>query len=399
MFLKRKVLPVTLLLLLLAGAGLAWWNLSTVTTGYVKLQRGDAVETLLAAGKVVSEATIPLSFTRAGLVAEMLVQEGDLVEEGDLLLTLENSREHNLIKQRENALARGRVSLERLRSEETASAAETVNQAKLQQNYAEEVYERNLELYQEGIISSTELEQAEQSLKHAASTLALAEITLQGLQNTALRLARLEVEQAEVLMEEATLQLEATFLHAPQSGKVIRSLVNRGEYVQPGQPLLQLVPAADYTYVEVEVDEDLSGRVMLGQAGIITVSAFQGKEFGAKVSRIAPSIDASRGTFTVRLTLDEHVPSLPPDLAVFAEIITGQSTNVLILEQRYLSRDGDKTYIYTLENEQARQRELLTENLGNGLVAVLQGLEEGELILTALELRDGQRVRLLGESE
>ena len=396
MFVNKKWLPIVLLIILLVSAGLYWWTISPVSTGYITVEKGDAVETLLAAGKVVGESTIPLSFTQAGIVAEMLVQEGALVEEGQILLSLENSRAVNLIRQRENTLERGRVSLERLRTEEIVRGEEMVRQAELQYLYAEEIYQRNEELYQEGIISVVELEQAEQALEHASSDIALARITLQGLQSTSLRLARLEIEQTEVLLEEAKLQFEATFLRAPLRGTVIRTAVNRGEYVQPGQPLLQLVPEAEFTYVEVELDEDLSGQVALDQEAIVTAGALPGKQFGAQVSRIAPSIDASRGTFTVRLTLEEQVLPLLPDLAVFAEIITGRRQGILTLQQRFISRDDGRTYVYTLENDQARLRELITEDLGNGQVAVLQGLEEGDRVLTALDLRDGQRIRLQG---
>lgn len=399
MFTRKKWLSAALLVLVLVGAGLAWWNLSPVQTDYITVQKGDAVETLLAAGKVVGESTIPLSFSQAGTVAEVLAQEGTFVEKGQLLLSLENSRVLNLIRQRENALARGQVSLERLQTEEIARAEETVNQAELQHLYAEELYQRNNELYREGVISTAELEQTEQSLEQALSNLAQARITLQGLQSTSLRLARLDIEQTDVLLADAKLQLEGTFLRAPLAGMVIRSGVSLGEFVQPGQPLLYLVPEAEFTYVEAELDEDLSGQVTLGQEAIVTASALPGKQFKAQVSRIAPSIDASRGTFTVRLALEEQVPALLPDLAVFAEIITGRRQGVLILDQRFLSRDDGQIFVLTPENEQARRRELVTEDLGNGRVAVLEGLEEGDRVLTALELRDGQRIRLLQGGE
>lgn len=397
---KRKWFVAVIASMLLAGAGAAaWWVTAPVSTEYITVQKEDAIETLLAAGKVVGEATIPLSFAQAGVVGEVLVEEGELVEEAKVLLSLESSRFANLVSQRQNALARGKVSLERLQNEELAGAREQLNLAISQQQHAETVYLRNLELFREGVISTAELEAAEQSLEQATSNLELSKITLQGLEDTSLRLARLEVEQAEVLLEEAKMQLADTYLHAPLTGTVISLDVNSGEYVQPGQPLLKLIPKTDFTYVEVEVDEDLSGRIMVGQEGIVSASASPGKHYQATVSRVAPAIDAARGTFTVRLTLEEEVPSLLPEQAVFAEIITGKRDDALILEQRLILREAGRMFVYTVEDDQARRRELVTEDLGNGRMAVLEGLEAGERVLTSLELRDGQRVQLRQERE
>ncbi|RQD77122.1 MAG: HlyD family efflux transporter periplasmic adaptor subunit [Candidatus Syntrophonatronum acetioxidans] len=176
-------------------------------------------------------------------------------------------------------------------------------------------------------------------------------------------------------------------------------LASPGAYAQPGQEIITFIPQAETNYVEVQVDEDLTGQIVPGQEAVVTTNAFPEEEFLARVYRVSPGIDPDRGTFKVRLELEEFNEELVPDLAVFAEIIIGSREDSIVLQQRYLYQQEGVSFVYSIEEDRAISREVAVEEIGGGLALVKEGLEQGDIILTSLGLNEGQRVRLAGEGE
>jgi len=439
------------------GAGLALWSMfSAAASGYVEAEKTESRETVLATGKVTGKHVIRLSFTGSGVISELMVDEGEAVEQGQILAVLDNENEKNRIVQRQNDLeiaatqlkktqttdykqaleelkqAQNREKDARLEYEQSRERIEVrpeeeLKQARLALDSAQKQYQRQLQLYQEGIISSSELEEVEKKLQLAESNLALAESDYQGrhleleqaqsslevaqsnvavaqglvddLRGDSLDLAELEKLQAQARLEEAELAYEQTYLKSPLDGSITRVAASPGEFLQSGQEVLTLIPEAEVTYVEVQVEEDLTGRIVPGQEAVVTTTAYPDQHFSASVSHVSPGIDAARGTFNVRLELDQLIPELVPDLAVFAEIIIDFREESMILEQRYVYGTDGERFVYAYRGGRVDTRELEVESLGNGYLVVREGLEPGELILTNPDLTQGQRVRLAAEEK
>ncbi len=443
------------MIVIVLGAGLTLWaTFSGATSNYIKVEKSDSVETVLATGKVTGEQVIPLSFSVSGVIEDLRVEEGAQVNEGQVLAVVGNHEAKNLVLQRTNTLEIAQTQLEKIQTTDYKQALENLKQAEAQEKYArleyertltnmeiqpEErlkqaeinyeaaltIYQRTLELFKEGIASATELEEAEKNLELATSNLALAESdfagrfqeleqaerslevarsnvslaqsTLDSLAGEMLKLAELETAQAAFLLEEAELAYARTYIKSPRDGSITRVQASPGEFVQPGREIFTLIPLAEVTYVEVQVDEDLTGSIVPGQEAIITSTAFPGETFPAAVSRVSPGIDVARGTFEVRLALDRLVPELVPDLAVFAEIIIERREPSIVLEQRFIYRQEGKSFVNTTRQGRVYPLEVQVDNLGNGFVLVREGLEPGLVILTNFDLREGQRVRLAAE--
>ncbi len=501
------------------GIGLTLWTtLSVATSNYVKAEKLDSVETVLATGKITGKHVIPVAFTVSGVLEDIWVAEGAQVEEGQVLAFLGNHEEKNRVLQRTNALEIAQTQLGKIQTTDYKQALENLQQAKVQEKYAQLEYERSLSaleiqpeerlkqarvqaetaqtlynrtkelvqersaveeerlrqaevqvnaarshfsrseaLFQEGIISQVELdaakenvdisesvfnmarrnyegrmlelesemetvkknldlaasnlalaesdfegrfqelEQAERSLEVARSNVSLAQSALDSLTGEMLKLAELETAQAEFLLEEAELAYAKTYIKALSDGHITKIHVSPGEFVQPGREILTLIPLAEVTYADVQVDEDLTGRIVPGQEAMITSTAFPGETYPASVSHVAPGIDAARGTFKVRLALDRLVPELVPDLAVFAEIIIERRKPSIVLEQRFVYRQEGKSFVNTTRQDRVYALEIQSDNLGNGFVLVREGLEPGAVVLTNMNLQEGQRVRLAAE--
>ncbi len=229
--------------------------------------------------------------------------------------------------------------------------------------------------------------------------MAVAQGLVDDLRGDSLDLAELEKLQAQTWLEEAELAYEQTYLKSPLDGSITRVVASPGESLQSGQEVLTLIPEAEVTYVEVQVEEDLTGRIVPGQEAVVTTTAYPDQHFSASVSHVSPGIDAARGTFNVRLELDRLVPELVPDLAVFAEIIIDFREESMILEQRYVYGTDGERFVYAYRDGRVYTREIEVESLGNGYLAVRDGLEPGDLILTNPDLNQGQRVRLTAEEK
>jgi HlyD family secretion protein len=109
-----------------------------------------------------------------------------------------------------------------------------------------------------------------------------------GLEGARARLAQAEktVAQAQAELNLLDLQLEKLAVVAPAAGKVITKLVEAGEVVQPGTPVLTLGNLEGLT-ITVYLPEDLYGQVQVGAPAEVKVDSFPGERFEARVSRIA----------------------------------------------------------------------------------------------------------------
>lgn len=441
---------------LLIGGYLLWSALAVTTSEYVVLERETALETVLATGAVTGKENTPLAFSRPGPLERVQVEEGDRVTRDQVLAVQDNSQDRVRVAQEEKLLGQARSQVRTLQTTDLAQAREELTQAEARQRAARTNYEhvrrdaeirgreglrqarieaedaetrfnRRQELYAEGLISRAELEEAEKNWRLAESALTLAQSDYEGRRATqeqarsdlavatsnvagaraivesltgeGLERARLEQERAGERLEEARLQYDETYLRAPFAGEVTRLRASPGEFRQAGEEVLVLVPEAGTTFVRVEVDENLVGRVRPGQEALVTTSAFPEEQYDARVSRVAPAVDSDRGTFTVRLELDRKAEELVPDLAAFAEIIIERQEDCLVLEERLVYREDGRKYVNGVRRGRVERLPVEGRDLGGGYVLIEEGLEAGERILTALDLSPGQRVRAVPGGE
>ncbi len=359
----------------------------------VQVETRDALETVLATGRVVGEKTIALSFVRAGRMGEELVQDGDRVKAGQPLMKLESVQEENAVAQKRNALAGARLNLEKLQTVDFVDTEQKVRQARANAVYTGDLFKRQAELYREKSIPFQVYEQARRDNELAESALAAAENQLASLRGPQKELAELQIAQAQNDLRKAEIDLRDTVLRAPLDGQVIEHFVHNGEFVQAGSRILTFIPDSPRTHFEIQVDEINIGNIEAGQRATITSSAFPGKVYEAAVERITPIIDVQRGTFNVRLVTESPGKELLPESSVSVQIVIGEIPGALILEQRFLVREGTASFVYTAADGRARRRPVVVRDLGGGFFSVDSGLESGEVVLLPQGLGDGMKVK------
>jgi membrane fusion protein, multidrug efflux system len=147
--------------------------------------------------------------------------------------------------------------------------------------------------------------------------------------------------------------------------------------------------------IEFSVPEIHFGRVRQDQAVSATSSAFPGRSFAGRIATIDTRIGEVSRAFRVRAVLPNPDLVLPAGMFMHVEVVLEERPAVLIPEGAVIA-EGDSTFVFTVEEEQARRRPVRLGQRTAGTVEVLEGLEVGEpVVLEGMQrLRDGAGVRL-----
>lgn len=281
------------------------------------VERRNLTATVTASGNVRARRKVDISSDISARVTELLTDEGEDVEEGQLLLRLDPSRY-------EAAVNRSRATLMQAQASVTQSQA-NFDRAEREADRKESLWERDSLL-----VSRQELENARTDLE---------------VQRSLLQSAQFGVSQARAALDEARDQLSKTVIEAPMAGRVTRLNVEEGETVIVGtmnNPGSLVLTVSDLSVMEVvlEVDETDVPEITLGDRATVDLDAFPDLEFPGVVTEIGnsairpPSQVAGTGQtptidFEVVVTLETPKAELRPDLSATAEVITETRSNQL----------------------------------------------------------------------
>ena len=237
--------------------------------------------------------------------------------------------------------------------------------------------------------TSHDLAQAEAAVMAAEQQLALAQKPFTA---DELNAAQATVDQARAAVDLAQLQLQKTRVASPVDGLVAQRLAAEGSMAAPATPLVVVV--ARDVEVTVNVEEARLGQVKVGLPATLTVAAYPGETFPARVAAIAPALDTRSRTAAVKVR-PEPTPKLIDGMFAQVSLITGEQTQALrIPSSAVVERDGAKVVFAVREG--VAERRFVKVGLSDGtMVEVIEGLAEGEEVVVdgADGLQDGTAVR------
>ncbi len=347
------------------------------------------------------EAHAPVATT----VRKLYVHEGDWVKKGQLLLRLEDS---DIRAQAARAVAQLRSAQADLTAVRTGGTHEEVltNQAELVKARTEhDAAQRNLaamqNLQRRGAASPAEVEEAENRMKRAQAQVHLLEQKQQG------RYSRPEVSKAQAQAAEgsATYAAAQTLLHganvrAARDGMVYSLPVREGQYVNPGDLLVQV---ADLSSVQLRafVDEPEIGRLAKGQKVTVTWDALPGRSWEGTLTRV-PTTVTLRGTRTVgELTCEVANPEMKllPNVHVSVLVLTARHENALTVPREAVRDEGGKRYVFEIVDGELKRREVETSVSNLTRIEITRGLKEQAQVALGSEsvenLREGMPVRVV----
>ncbi len=394
---RRSVWAVLLGVLLLLLALLAWWWRGTPVDAVV-VQPHTLVRTLQFSARVASQTRVDVGSTVTGRVQTVLVMEGAVVSQGQVLLRLESQELAAALNQAEAAERQAAARLEGLRSTGQVSAQAAVSQAEAAARVAQAAWERTQQLVAQGFLSGAALDEARRARDVAQAQLASAQAQARasGERGSDQAQAQAQLALAQAASQAARARLAQADVLAPADGRVLLREVEPGQIVQPGKALLGLSLASPVEIV-AQVDERFLDQLRVGQGASVVADAFATQRFAARVLSIAPSVDAQRGSVEVKLALTEAAPAfLREDMTLSVEVETARVDGARVLPLSVLRPGAAEGSATLLVNESGRAGE---RRVRLGLhtleaVEVLDGLADGEQVLVGGALQAGQRVQV-----
>ena len=379
-----------------AALALLWWRGTPADA--VVVEPRTLVRTLQFSARVASQTRVDVGSTVTGRVQAVLVQQGDAVQPGQLLLRLESQELGAALTQSEAAERQAAARLAGLRSTGLVAAQAAVSQAEAAARAAQAAWARTNQLVAQGFLSGAALDEARRTRDVAQAQLASAQAQQRasGEQGSDQAQAQAQLAAAQAARQAARAKLAQTELLAPAAGRVLLRGVEPGQIVQPGKALLGLALAGPVEIV-AQVDERFLDQLRAGQSASVLADAFAAQRFAARVLSIAPSVDAQRGSIEVKLALLAAAPAfLREDMTLSVEVETARVDGARVLPLAALcvaGADGSPTVLVN-DAGHARERSVRLGLRTLEAVEVLDGLAEGDQVLVGGALQAGQRLRV-----
>jgi len=365
-------------------------------------------ENVMAGGKVEVVKKEEITARTNAMVEEVLVEEGDRVEAGQVLVRLDTADLVQALKREEANLALRKAELAKSRA---AARPQEVEQDRAALKRAEVVfanakinYQRNQTLYQEGAASREDLEAAYQQYVTAESDYRSAQqklsLRLEGETKETVKALEAQVKQAEVAVSEARERLARAQVKASIDGVVLSLGAEKGKYVTTGTSLA-VVGDTEGLQVKADISESDSGRLAVGQQVKITSSAVPDEEFDGQVVKVgaaAVTKTKSGGEQTdvqVTVSITKFSSRLKPGFTVDLNITTARKNKALIIPYEAVTEKNKNKEVFLVEKGKARRRRIQT-GMGNELyLTVEKGLQKGDKVVVNPpdKLKDGSSVK------
>jgi RND family efflux transporter MFP subunit len=302
-----------------------------------------------ATGTVIASKVSVVSSRVMGTVTALLVKEGDPVEPGQLLLTIDDRD----AAEREAGAEAG------LKEAEKALEAAGKNR-----ELAEVTFKRYGKMYEEKAISRQEMDQFE----------------------TAHRLAGVEVERVQQMVKRAAAGLAEARLFrsfsrvtSPIRGRVTEKRTDPGSMAVPGMPLLTLEGTASYE-ARIAVDESLARSLRIGMPVRVAIPALNLQTSG-KITEILPAVDPGSRSLTAKVALSG--PGLRSGLYVKVGIVSGKR-EVLLAPRPAVVEKGQLTGLYAVDGSGVVSFRLVrTGRESGGRLEILSGVKAGERVIVS----------------
>ncbi|MCP4659673.1 MAG: efflux RND transporter periplasmic adaptor subunit [bacterium] len=369
---------------LVAGGGL-WWRwrpdaagqARPITSGQARLVTdGGSAVVLEASGYVTPRRRATVSSKTTGKLAEILVEEGMQVEQGQVVARLDDSLVRAAVELAAARLAAVRRSLVEIEV--------GIEQAQLN-------LDRVRELAAQQVASRADLDAAEAGVR-------------------SLR-ARLDHGAEQVRVAEKQLafdhrRLADTVIRAPFAGIVISQNAQPGEMISPvsaggGFTRTGICTLVDLDSLEIVVDvsERLITRVSPEQSALATLDAYPDWKVPARVITTVPAADRAKATVRVRLALLEKDARILPDMGIKVVFLDAESREseakpAVVVAAAAIRHEGNERFVYVVAGDRVARRQVEVGRRIGRSVEVLTGLDPGERVVVEgpADLADGDRV-------
>ncbi|MGH8495178.1 MAG: efflux RND transporter periplasmic adaptor subunit [Gammaproteobacteria bacterium] len=321
---------------------------ATVSTAPAELQSWQP--RITAVGQLSAVRGVDISNEVSGTVREIAFASGDVVEQGELIVQLDDSIEQAELPGLEAQVKLARINLERTR-----------------------------ELIEQQLTSAEALDQAQSQLQQTESAVA------------ALK---------------ATIAKKA--IRAPFDGTLGIRQVNLGQYLPEGTMIVTL-QSLEQLYADFSLPEEFVDDVATGQSVGVGVSTYPEQSFSGELNAVSVIVDPTSHNFAVQALVENPEGLLRPGMFADVSVLAGAEEEVVAVPKTAISYSlhGDAVYVVQEDDQSeggkpklvAKQRFVQVGGSNGGMIEVLEGIEPGDMVVTAgtQKLRDGAPVNVNNE--
>lgn len=313
------------------------------------VERGNLTITITANGTVQPERLVNVSPKSSGILKQLLVKEGDVVERGQILAYMDDSNLQGEFRQAQGNLAAAEANREKItagnRQEDTAQAKAKLQDAEFVLRQAESDLQRNRSLSQAGAISRQAFDVAVTARDRAQAQVTQAQEALDlssaGARSEDIAEAQAQVVAAQGAMQTIQANLNDMVLRAPFSGTVSRKFADPGAFVTPttagsdvsSATSSSILALASTNQIMTQVAEANVAQTRIGLAATIQVDAYPGETFTGKITQIATQsvVVQNVTSFEVKTSVADPQRRLKSGMNVNVAFKAGELNNVLVV--------------------------------------------------------------------
>ena len=297
--------------------------------------RSDIYATYEATAAITTDSDAPVTARVAGELVELLAEEGDSVQVGQILARLDG---------------------ERLRLEMLAARAELAK--------ARKEYQRNIGLSERGLISASMFE----GLKYDLNAL-----------EASFKLKQLNYDYSNI--------------RAPIAGIVSAREIKPGQNVNAGDVVFRVTETSELL-AYLQIPQKQLPKFEAGHTAAVQVASMPDTSFRASILRVSPTIDARNGTFRATVSIDNNNGDLAPGMLGRFTIAYEKHTAALLIPADALINDDEQTSVYVVSKGEVAKRVVKTGIQTDGKIEILGGLTEDDQVVVVGHggLQDGSKV-------
>jgi len=285
---------------------------------------GKSIATFKSTAILEADRAATVTTKTSGIILDILVEEGDIVKQGDVLLVLESD---------EQVLS--------------------LNRAKANYDKSLNNYNRAQQLISKGLTNKEQIDNL-----------------------------KFETQSLKSSLDQAKMDLTFTQVKAPFNGVVVRRLVKIGNLIQNATAVFEVV---DFNSLQAKIDvpEHQWHIMKKGLDVTFNFDALAGQEVMGKIIRISPVIDSNSGTFVVTVSIDNSDLLLRPGLFAKAKVIFDQRDDVILVDKDAIIREDELSFVYVIEGESTVEK--VQVELGYEMpdsYEIVTGLAEGQQVVT-----------------
>ena len=258
-----------------------------------------------------------------GIVKDLNVEEGNYVKAGQVMADLED-------EQLAIEASRSKATMDRLYNE----------------------FQRNKELYNRKLISAEQFENS-----------------------------KFEYESQKAAYDLAQLKVDYSKIKAPISGVVSQRLIKVGNMVNANQEVFKITDF-DPLLAVLHVPEHEMDKIKTKQEAAIQVDAIRGKTFSGQILRISPVVNPESGTFKVTVAVSDASRQLKPGMFGRVRIVYDTRENALMIPKEALMTEDGANSVYVLNKKLVFRRPVQTGYVNGANIEVLEGLADGDSVVT-----------------